>query len=125
MNHREGERIPTDIPLTLYALDRGPIEARLMNLSLSGAMIRCDVCVGLNVCTPVELWMELRGNRLQRSATVQGFVTRRDGHDIGIMFMQNMLWLVRNLRALGATASTEQSAAGLPASVMRRAAWQR
>ncbi len=98
MNHREGERISTDLPVTIYGPDRGPILALLRDVSLSGAGVECPDCVGIDAMDLVEIWMSLPLGKGLEPVRIPGFVVRRTGERLGVMFMDELPWLARRLR---------------------------
>jgi hypothetical protein len=98
MNHRQGERVQMDFPITVYGPDRGPIPARLLDMSLSGAGVDCGACVGIEPMQRVELWMNIPEGRGVEPVKIAGFVVRRDTTRIGLAFMDEAPWLVLRLR---------------------------
>ena len=58
MNHREGERHPTDLPVTVQVAYRGPTQARLRDVSLSGAGIEYPDWSNIHPMETVELVIE-------------------------------------------------------------------
>ena len=97
MNHRMGDRIVTELPVTVYAVDHGPITGELVNLSLSGAGIRCR-CDLFEVYSVVELHLLLYGVGSTEEVRIEGFVVRKQNGLIGVMFMRDRVLLVRRLR---------------------------
>jgi len=98
MNHREGERVATDIPVTVYGPDRGPIQTRMRDVSLSGAGIDCPEGVGVDPMDLVEIWMSLPLREGLEPVRIAGFVVRRSSGRLGVMFMDETPWLPRRLR---------------------------
>ena len=98
MNHRMGERIDLDMPVTVYAADLGRIPGRMVNLSLSGAGIYCR-CDLFEIYSVVELALLPDDGDQGRPIRIEGFVVRiRDGL-IGVMFMRDRISLVHRLSA--------------------------
>jgi len=98
MNRRMGERMETGLMVTLYTADHGSMKARLEDISLSGARVHCKGCTDVELHTPVEIWLQSRDAKGVGRVHVPGFVVRRSNGRMGIMFMQEMVWLVQRLR---------------------------
>ncbi len=110
MNTREGERVATDLAVTVHGPERGPFQARLRNASMSGAGIEFSASVGIDSMEPVELMISLPvGKRLQ-AVRITGFVVRRDEGWLGVMFMDEAPWLPSRLRE----AAVQPTTAGSP-----------
>jgi len=97
MNHRMGDRLAVDLPVTVYTVDHGPVAGRLLNLSLSGAGIRCR-CEMIEDYSVVELGLALYGSDGPEQVRIEGFVVRKHDGLIGLMFMRDQVLLVRRLR---------------------------
>jgi hypothetical protein len=81
IEHRWGERVRVDIPFQMTAPVVSGIEGRLMNLSLSGALIQanCD----LRVNTLIEIRIQLPAPS-ESQALLRAYVARKRGDDVGI-----------------------------------------
>jgi hypothetical protein len=99
MNHREGERSPTDLPVTIYGLNRDPIHARLLDVSMSGAGIEYPDCVDVHPMETVELLISSPCPKDLEPVRIAGFVARRGSGWMGVMFMSEAPWLPRRLGA--------------------------
>jgi len=98
MNHRMGQRIAMDQPISLFIAERGWIAGELINISLTGAAVRCDEWRALETCMPVEVLLEPADGRLPEQVKVHGFVVRRQKGLVGLMFMRDIVELVHRLR---------------------------
>lgn len=98
MNHRLGERIELDMPVTVYTADLGQIPGRMVNLSLSGAGIYCR-CELLEVYSVVELVLMFHDGNHPDQIRIEGFVVRIRNGLIGLMFMRDRMSLVRRFCA--------------------------
>ena len=98
MNHRMGQRIATDHPISLFIAEHGWIEGELINISLTGAAVRCDEWRALETCMPVEVLLEPADGRRPEQVKIHGFVVRRQRGLIGLMFMRDVVELVQRLR---------------------------
>ncbi|WP_260291197.1 PilZ domain-containing protein [Sedimenticola hydrogenitrophicus] len=99
MEHRIGQRIEVDRKVVLRLTDRCRIDGRLMDISLSGAAIKCKDWNVFNAYTPVEVLLESGDGREPEKFRIQGFVVRLQKGLIGVMFMKEMVKLVRRLRS--------------------------
>ena len=98
MKHREGERSPTDLPVTIYGLNRDPIHARLLDVSMSGAGIEYPDWVDIHPMETVELLINSPRSMDLEPLRIAGFVARRSSGWMGVMFMSEAPWLPRRLR---------------------------
>jgi hypothetical protein len=98
MNHREGERIPTDLPVKLHRQGRALVHARLRDLSMSGAGIECPSGVTLYPLDRLDLWLSLSRKGDEPPLRIAGFVVRRNSGRLGFMFMQALPQLASRMR---------------------------
>ena len=97
MEHRWGERILIDIPVQLSVDEVAVIRGRITNLSLSGALLRCEANLSLNAL--VEVSVEL----LQPSpitAVILAHVSRKRREDVGIEWCEFAPMVVKTLLRL-------------------------
>lgn len=104
MEHRIGQRIEVDRKVCLRLTDRGLINGRLVDISLSGAAIKCQDWAVFNAYTPVEIMLESHDGKDPEKFRIQGFVVRLQKGMVGIMFMKEMVNLVRRLRTHSSSA---------------------
>jgi CheY-like chemotaxis protein len=94
IEHRWGERVQVDIPFQMTAQTVSGIEGRLMDLSLSGALIQVNCDLRLN--SLIEI-------RIQRPAPsecqvlLRAYVARKRGYDVGIEWCDFAAIAVREL----------------------------
>jgi hypothetical protein len=81
IEHRWGERVWVDIPFQMTAQTMSGIEGRLMNLSLSGALIRADCDLRLN--SLIEIRIQLPDSS-ECQVLLRAYVARKRGNDVGI-----------------------------------------
>ena len=98
MNHREGERHPTDLAVTVQGVNREPIQARLRDVSLSGAGIEYPDRGDIHPMETVDLAISLPRDIGLDPVRISGFVVRRSPGWLGVMFMREAPWLPRALR---------------------------
>jgi hypothetical protein len=91
--HRWGERIGVDIAVTISTSASTGIDARLKNVSLSGALM--EVAHELRLHTLVEVCILLPPPS-RRSTVVDAYVSRRD-QDVGIEWCQFAPLIVKEL----------------------------
>jgi hypothetical protein len=85
IEHRWGERVQVDIPFQMTAqIAPGmalEIEGRLIDLSLSGALIHADWALRLN--SLIEIRIQLP-DPSEGQALLRAYVARKRGNDVGI-----------------------------------------
>ena len=81
IEHRWGERVRVDIPFRMTAQTVSGIEGRLMNLSLSGALIRANCDLRLNSLIEIRVQLSARS---ECQAVLRAYVARKRGNDVGI-----------------------------------------
>ncbi|MDP9082175.1 MAG: PilZ domain-containing protein [Pseudomonadota bacterium] len=94
LEHRWGERILIDIPVQLSADKVAGIHGRISNLSLSGALLRCDA--NLNLHALIEVRIELIQPSLN-TARVLAHVSRKRKEDVGIEWCEFAPMVVKDL----------------------------
>ena len=81
LEHRWGERFPLDLPVQLAVNTVSGIDARLKNLSLSGALIEADFALRIHTIIEIKLPAALSA----RPATVvKAYVIRKFNDKVGI-----------------------------------------
>lgn len=98
MNHRMGQRIPVDHAISLYFTEKGSIDGRLVNISLTGAAIRCSDWNLLVRYTPVVIKLQSDEESEAKPISIQGFVVRIEDGLIGIMFMRDAFDLFKRFK---------------------------
>jgi hypothetical protein len=81
IEHRWGERFRTDLPVQVKVRALSGIDARLKNLSLSGALIEADFVLRLHSLIEISLRLPTPS---QRQAILQAHVVRKVNADVGI-----------------------------------------
>jgi hypothetical protein len=98
MNHRMGQRIALDRAISLYVADHGWIDGKLLNISLTGAAIRCHDWEVMEPSMPVEVMLEPGDGMQPDRVKLHGFVVRLENDLVGMMFMRDIVELVQRLR---------------------------
>lgn len=98
MNHRMGQRIAVDHAVSLYVADRGWVNGRLVNISLTGAAIHCSDWQQLEPCMPLEIMLRPGDGMQPEQVKLHGFVVRLQNSLVGMMFMRDIVELVHRLR---------------------------
>lgn len=101
MNHRQGERITVDIPVISQERNQPILVGRVQNLSFSGACIRCDTAILPDQNTRLQLTLQFQAETGCEPIHIrtQGYVVRKVGKFVGIMFEREKAWLVSWLKA--------------------------
>lgn len=99
MNHRMGQRIPASHKVSLWYTERGCVDGRLVNISLTGAAIQCRNWKSLELYTPVVVNLELRDGDSPERVSINGFVVRIQEGLIGLMFMKDVIDLINRLKS--------------------------
>jgi hypothetical protein len=99
MNHRLGKRIDASRDVMLNVAGLGKVEGRLENISLSGAAVICKDVYLLEHYMPLCLYFELTDGHEPDQVAVDGFVVRIDGPLIGIMFMSEIVELLKRMNS--------------------------
>lgn len=106
MNHRMGQRIVTDQPVSLFISEHGWVAGELVNISLTGAAVRCEEWQALEPCMPVEVMLEPADGKLPEQVKLHGFVVRLSEGVVGLMFMRDIVELVHRMRPSSITGGT-------------------
>ncbi|MGA2187923.1 MAG: PilZ domain-containing protein [Steroidobacteraceae bacterium] len=86
MEHRWGKRISVDVPIRLRCRACGMAEGRIVNLSVSGALIRTNAA--LSLLAQVEILLD--------DGILPSYVTRIDGNGVGVEWCEPS----RDIRAM-------------------------
>jgi hypothetical protein len=81
LEHRWGERFRLDLPVQLSVNTVSGIDARLKNLSLSGALIEADFALRIHTAIEIKLPMLLSE---QPATVVKAYVIRKSDEEVGI-----------------------------------------
>jgi hypothetical protein len=81
IEHRWGERVRVDIPFQMTAQTISGIEGRLMNLSLSGALIHANCELRLNSLIEIRIQLPARS---ECQVVLRAYVARKHDNDVGI-----------------------------------------
>jgi hypothetical protein len=81
LEHRWGERFPLDLPVQLAVNTVSGIDARLKNLSLSGALIEADFALRIHTVIEIRVPMPLS---TQTTTVVKAYVIRKFNDKVGI-----------------------------------------
>jgi hypothetical protein len=82
MEHRWGERVGLDLPVRITAHPFSVRHGRLINLSVSGAMIKADY--DLRVLSRIQVVIEMPHRTRSEAPSVAAYVTRSTKAGIGI-----------------------------------------
>lgn len=108
MEHRWGERIRSDLAVSLQAADDRPVQGRVMDLSVSGAYIQTAARPPLNTPVRVSFQARWRGGQFEPSAPFGAHVIRHADWGIGIE------WVEFSLQDLLAVTHPHRSGSGAP-----------
>jgi hypothetical protein len=81
LEHRWGERFQLDLPIQLAVNTVSGIDARLKNLSLSGALIEADFALRIHTVIEIKMPVPLA---TQPTAVVKAYVIRKINDKVGI-----------------------------------------
>jgi len=81
LEHRWGERFPLDLPVQLAVNTVSGIDARLKNLSLSGALIAADFALRIHTVIEIKVPMPLS---TQPTTVVKAYVIRKINDEVGV-----------------------------------------
>jgi hypothetical protein len=81
LEHRWGERFQIDLPVQLAVNTVSGIDARLKNLSLSGALIEADFALRIHTVIEIKVPVPLSG---QPATPVKAYVIRQFNEEVGI-----------------------------------------
>lgn len=101
MEHRMGERLNVNQPISLNVSNREPINGRLVDISISGVSIKCEEWSDLNLYTPVEIVVKPDDGLQPEVVKIMGFVVRLQNDMVGLTFMHEVVEPVNRLRSNG------------------------
>ena len=88
---RWGDRVPVNIPVQVSA-NALNADGYLENLSLSGALVKADVDLGLNALIKVSIKLPS-----QRAAAITAYVSRKAGGGVGVEWCEFAPSVVKDL----------------------------
>jgi hypothetical protein len=89
---RWGDRVRVNIPVQVSADTLAAADGCMTNLSLSGALVKADVELGLNALIHVSIKMPS-----QRAAAIAAYVCRKAGEDVGVEWCEFAPAVVKDL----------------------------
>ena len=89
---RWGDRVRVNIPIQVSADAVTGADGCMKNLSLSGALVKADVDLGLNALIHVSIKMPS-----QRAAAIAAYVCRKAGGDVGVEWCEFAPAVVKDL----------------------------
>ena len=92
LEHRWGERVRVNIPVHVSATALAGVDGCMKNLSLSGALVKADVDLGLNALIKVIIKMPS-----QRAAAITAYVSRKAGEGVGVEWCEFAPSVVKDL----------------------------
>jgi hypothetical protein len=95
MDHRWGRRVQVDFPVRVAAHRFAVRDGRLVNLSVSGALIEADV--DGRVLSRVQVILLLPGYPRHEAPVVEAYVARKHKHGIGVEWCEFAPRSVRDL----------------------------
>jgi hypothetical protein len=95
MDHRWGRRVQVDFPVRVAAHRCAVRDGRLIDLSVSGALIEADL--DARVLSRVQVTLLLPTYANHDAPTVEAYVARKHGHGIGIEWCEFAPGAVREL----------------------------
>jgi hypothetical protein len=101
MDHRWGRRLQVDIPVRVAAHRFAVRDGRLIDLSVSGALIEADI--DARVLSRVQVILLLPAYPRHEAPTVEAYVARKHQHGIAVEWCEFAPRAVRDL--LGETVS--------------------
>jgi PilZ domain len=91
---RWGDRVPVNIPVRLSANTLTGATACMKNLSLSGALVKADMDLGLHALVQVSI----NGpSSLQRATAVSAYVSRKTKEGVGVEWCEFAPSVVKDL----------------------------
>jgi hypothetical protein len=91
---RWGDRVRVNIPVQVSAEALTGVDGCLKNLSLSGALVKADVDLGLNALIQVSIKMPPPS---RRAAAITAFVSRKAKEGVGIEWCEFAPGVVKDL----------------------------
>jgi hypothetical protein len=91
---RWGDRVRVNIPVQVSANALTGADACMKNLSLSGALVKADVELGLNALIQVSIKMP---SPSQRAAAITAYVSRKSKEGVGVEWCEFAPSIVKDL----------------------------
>ena len=91
---RWGDRVRVNIPVQVSTNALAGGVGRMKNLSLSGALVKSDVDLGLNTLIKVSIKMP---SPSQRAAAITAYVSRKAGEGVGVEWCEFAPSVVKDL----------------------------
>jgi hypothetical protein len=91
---RWGDRVRVNIPVQVSADALAGADGCMTNLSLSGALVKADVDLGLNALIHVSIKMPPPS---QRAAAITAYVCRKAGQGVGVEWCEFAPSVVKDL----------------------------
>jgi hypothetical protein len=95
MDHRWGRRVQVDFPVRVAAHRFAVRDGRLIDLSVSGALIEADL--DSRVLSRIQVVILLPGYPRHEAPTVEAYVARKHRHSIGVEWCEFAPRTVREL----------------------------
>jgi hypothetical protein len=95
MDHRWGRRVQVDFPVRVAAHRFALRDGRLIDLSVSGALIEADL--DARMLSRVQVTLILPAYPRHEAPTVEAYVARKHGHGIGVEWCEFAPRAVREL----------------------------
>jgi PilZ domain len=95
MDHRWGRRVQVDFPVRVAAHRFAVRDGRLIDLSVSGALIEADL--DARMLSRVQVTLLLPAYPRHEAPTVEAYVARKRGHGIGIEWCEFAPRAIRDL----------------------------
>jgi hypothetical protein len=91
---RWGDRVRVNIPIQVSANTVTGAEGCMKNLSLSGALVKADVVLGLHALIKVSIKMP---STSQRAEAIAAYVSRQTGEGVGVEWCEFAPSIVKDL----------------------------
>jgi hypothetical protein len=91
---RWGDRVRVNIPVLVSVNALTGADGCMKNLSLSGALVKADVDLGLHALIKVSIKMP---SPLQRAAAITAYVSRKAGEGVGVEWCEFAPSIVKDL----------------------------
>jgi hypothetical protein len=91
---RWGDRVRVDIPIQVSVNTLTGADARMQNLSLSGALVKADVDLGLHALIKVSIKVQ---SPSQRAAAISAYVSRKTKDGVGVEWCEFAPSVVKDL----------------------------
>jgi PilZ domain len=93
---RWGDRVRVNIPVRMSVNALTSADGCMKNLSLSGALVKADVDLGLNALIKVSIAMPSPSS-LQPAATITAYISRKDKEGVGVEWCEFAPSVVKDL----------------------------